>query len=64
MEEVREGLPRVAKGGRRYIRRVLREKELSTKGHEGRRRDTKGLEEVREGLPRVAKEGEDTYEGC
>ena len=46
------------------LRPSSREKELSTKGHEGRRRDTKGLEESQEGSAKGWEGGKDFQEGA
>ena len=46
------------------LRPSSREKELSTKGHEGRRRATKGLEESQEGSAKGWEGGKDFQEGA
>ena len=56
-------LDRCPRRARRDPRRTGKgQKELSTKGHEERRRATKALEETQEGLPRFAKWRRDIHE--
>ena len=61
MEEAREGPAKDRQGEKGFPRKG---KKISTKGHEERRRATKGLEKAQEGSAKGREGGKDFQEGA